>query len=636
MSKTTLFTALATFAICSLMSALAVAQQQEPEDRGWKYEDDAWYDITEWFDGNDYNPTDEAWGRWDDETYDSADAATSDDYDSDVSYDSNDYRYYDDSNYRHYNYDAFANDSKGKNYDYDYNYDYQQPYDYNAYSSDLNNYQYEPYASDSGDDWYYDRLDGIYQYFAPTSGDDRYTFAMRYYDYNGDGTFDAYYYYGDSDGDGIYDISKFRSLNDQKKQDKNKASKDQSPLKDAKRHSITGTVKDVRNVNVRDQKNLVVRIQSEKSKNRMSIIDLGNAEQFNDVKIEQGTTLTAKGAMTRVGDKRVLLADSVNVNNNEIEIERSDSKVSGEIVDKRNAKFQGNERLFLVVKTDNDKKCLVDCGPSTKLGSELSKGDTITCHGCMAHVNDRPVLMAFKVSHEDQKHHVNWEMDSRDQENSTQTSAPNREKNASKQVNHNRNRSSNKDGKTRNALMLKGEITDLRSVEFGQTKHQMATVKTDRENKVVVDLGARDELSPELNVGQRISARGTLAKAGDKTVFVATELTRNGKNYSVSRRFKDDRVQSPQQRQVSGTIKSVSKADVRENTRQMITLRTEHGDSVLVDLGKRDQLKVDLEQGQNLTVQGVPVKLEGRRMIMATKVMHQDKAYQIDRKISFD
>lgn len=33
------------------------------------YEDDAWYDVSEWFDGNDYNPTDEAIGRWDDEVF---------------------------------------------------------------------------------------------------------------------------------------------------------------------------------------------------------------------------------------------------------------------------------------------------------------------------------------------------------------------------------------------------------------------------------------------------------------------------------------------------------------------------------------------------------------------------------------
>jgi hypothetical protein len=34
------------------------------------YEDDAWFDISEWLDGNDYNPTDEIAGKWDDETYD--------------------------------------------------------------------------------------------------------------------------------------------------------------------------------------------------------------------------------------------------------------------------------------------------------------------------------------------------------------------------------------------------------------------------------------------------------------------------------------------------------------------------------------------------------------------------------------
>ena len=36
---------------------------------GARYEDDAWYDVSEWFDGNDYNPTDEAIGRFDDETF---------------------------------------------------------------------------------------------------------------------------------------------------------------------------------------------------------------------------------------------------------------------------------------------------------------------------------------------------------------------------------------------------------------------------------------------------------------------------------------------------------------------------------------------------------------------------------------
>jgi hypothetical protein len=46
------------------------------------YEDDGWLDVTEWFDANDYNPTDEKLGRWDDEAY-QADKDTGTDVDSD-------------------------------------------------------------------------------------------------------------------------------------------------------------------------------------------------------------------------------------------------------------------------------------------------------------------------------------------------------------------------------------------------------------------------------------------------------------------------------------------------------------------------------------------------------------------------
>lgn len=56
---------------------------EERKEIGSRYEDDAWYDVSEWFDGNDYNPTDEAIGRWDDERFDYRDKQTSDDQDND-------------------------------------------------------------------------------------------------------------------------------------------------------------------------------------------------------------------------------------------------------------------------------------------------------------------------------------------------------------------------------------------------------------------------------------------------------------------------------------------------------------------------------------------------------------------------
>jgi len=89
----------------TLISAAAIADDGATSSA--HYEDDAWYDISEWMDGNDYNPTDESVWRWDDEVY-NAHEDTSDDWDNDVyGYDDDNtsdrwfYDYYDD-NYRSY------------------------------------------------------------------------------------------------------------------------------------------------------------------------------------------------------------------------------------------------------------------------------------------------------------------------------------------------------------------------------------------------------------------------------------------------------------------------------------------------------------------------------------------------------
>jgi len=76
-------TAAVSFPLACTPVAMGQTGDFDPEDRGSKVEDDAWYDISEWFDGNDYNPTDEAIGRWDDEIFSYEDARTSSDSDND-------------------------------------------------------------------------------------------------------------------------------------------------------------------------------------------------------------------------------------------------------------------------------------------------------------------------------------------------------------------------------------------------------------------------------------------------------------------------------------------------------------------------------------------------------------------------
>jgi len=135
-----------------MMSPTAHAQvADEREDRGRFYEDDAWYDVSEWFDGNDYNPTDEAIGRWDNEVFEYHDALTSSDEDSDGDW-------------------IDSEEFYGEDYD-----------------------------------------DG-YARFADNDRDQNYETYSRYYDSDNDRLYDSHVTYYDRDRDGTYDEYDFNAL----------------------------------------------------------------------------------------------------------------------------------------------------------------------------------------------------------------------------------------------------------------------------------------------------------------------------------------------------------------------------------------------------------------------------------------
>src|SRR5687768_5647545 len=132
MERTCLMKSVKRLLSCAVVAGLGTfgpgipAYAAEFGDRSAYYEDDGLLDITEWFDGNDYNPTDEAWWRWDDETYQAA-KDTSGDRDNDGWYgytarDDNDwyYDYYDPYPYSYYDYDNNdLYDYGSRYYDYD-------------------------------------------------------------------------------------------------------------------------------------------------------------------------------------------------------------------------------------------------------------------------------------------------------------------------------------------------------------------------------------------------------------------------------------------------------------------------------------------------------------------------------------
>jgi len=183
------------------LAPMGFAQDVEFSDRSPYYEDDGWLDVTEWFDGNDYNPIDEAWWRWDDDVYQSPRKDT-------------------------------GSDSASEWYD-------------NSVRDD--------------NDWFYDHYD------APTYsnyGNGVYPYGARYYDYDGDGLYDAQVSHSDSDGDGIYDRHDYYTFTDTSKPNQQKKMMDEAQ-RSSKEQTLSGKILKVKEVQTRGGKHLCVQVQQQ-------------------------------------------------------------------------------------------------------------------------------------------------------------------------------------------------------------------------------------------------------------------------------------------------------------------------------------------------------------------------------------
>lgn len=323
-----------------LASTATYAQQEEFENRGPYYEDDAWYDISEWFDGNDYNPTDESIWRWDDETYDfHQDNGT--DWDNDV------YGYYDNNQ----------------------------------------------------SDWFYDYYDDDYLTYADHDFNNIVEYTTHYIDVDNDGYIDAYYTFLDSDGDGTYDRVSYRSFNSS---GESSSSGTRSNLSDSdvwKQRSTPATtrgeVTNTKTVTVRDSKHQIVQLKTDKDKKL--VVDLGSADEARQWNISKGDTITVNGFNSQVGDKMLVIAKSVNVDGKTREISRNGREFTGKIKSTHQTKLNGHEHTFAMVDAKNNKQCVVDLGPSDKLPMTVREGQQITITGVPIKVNDKTMVMATQI-----------------------------------------------------------------------------------------------------------------------------------------------------------------------------------------------------------------------------------------------
>lgn len=310
-------------------------------DREWEqstphYEDDAWYDISEWFDGNDYNPTDEEIGEWDDETFHESD-------------------------------EIEANSDNDWNYGYD--------------------------SLSHTDNWFYDYYDeGAYSTY-DSSGDDNYDVGSRFYDYDNDGSYDAYSTFYDWDDDGLYDKYNYFYFSEEDKQ-REETAKTQTPT-ESRKQQVSGEIQQVKEVHVRGGRNLVVAVQNQ---GKQLFVDLGRADKLTKFNLKQGDKITASGHKTRVGDKHVLVAQSLQSGSHQTDISRDRREIKGKVLSTHKAKVRGSQHLIAMVNTERGQgKVAVDLGPAGKLNMEVRKDTGLTFRGVPVKVKDRKLLMALYV-----------------------------------------------------------------------------------------------------------------------------------------------------------------------------------------------------------------------------------------------
>ncbi len=404
-------------AACCLLGGSLTLRADEWETNTPYYEDDAWYDVSEWFDGNDYNPTDESAGVWDNETYNLSSETGVDgdndwgnslygDSDYDYDYDGNSEAYdayageYDDG----YRYDSDGNTETydayyGDEYEYDYNYDYDGNSEtYDAYVGDYSDDMYGYDGLYDDDDWFYDYYDDGYSYYTDFDNNGLYDYNYRYFDFDNDSYYDAYSVYTDWDNDGLFDDYDYYSLNDVGSTDENeRKAKDQSS-KEGKEQRISGEVVQVKKVSVKDTKNCLVQI--EKDGGQTLYVDLGPASNLNDFDISEGDQISVRGPVTKVGDKKLLIAQQLQANNNSTTIDRNRRKFTGQVDGIRTVNSRGQQHSILLLSTDAGKRQVVDLGPANKLDADLNQGDKVTVRGPLTKVNDRKVVLAQTLTHD--------------------------------------------------------------------------------------------------------------------------------------------------------------------------------------------------------------------------------------------
>ncbi len=258
--------------------------------------------------------------------------------------------------------------------------------------------------------WFYDYYAYSPTYYnAPATGTTVYGSATRYYDLNNDGVYESLNVFRDSDSNASYDTYDRYDFADTQLPDtkltddsKNQSAEEllDSP-EDANRHTVTGKIYASKTAKVNGNENLIVRLSEVKTQGdsqEATIVDIGPAEHWKTHPLQVNDSLTATGPVERVGDKRILIAETIKVGDTkETPITRAAPKMEGQVVDVTTTEVKGKPHTLAVIESQS-KRQLVDLGPSSNLKVKVEPQTQIVVQGVPVQVRNHSIVQAERVT----------------------------------------------------------------------------------------------------------------------------------------------------------------------------------------------------------------------------------------------
>lgn len=252
------------------------------------------------------------------------------------------------------------------------------------------------------------------------SADDGYWVFISY-DFNGDGSYDAYEYIWRTDLDEARRRTSMRpgaqarnQRQQQQWQHQQRWQQQQQAARFADRqYRISGQIRDLSTIRLGDgnQEHRIAKLDTDRGSVK---VDLGPQRKLGNLSLSEGDQITVFGRHGRINDRRMLLATRIETDDQTVRVQRSRQstqnqlrRIDGEVLSTRTAtpRNSSREHLLAKVRGQQGQVLLVDLGPGLQ-SLDLKAGDDLRALGKMGSIDGRQALKAHHFHHDGQVHHV--------------------------------------------------------------------------------------------------------------------------------------------------------------------------------------------------------------------------------------